>query len=57
MDEALAEAAVDFSGRPYLVYRAEIAPVKLGDFDAELAREFFQAFAMNSRIFDILVAD
>jgi imidazoleglycerol-phosphate dehydratase len=50
MDEALAEAAVDFSGRPYLVYRADVPRVKLGDFDTELAREFFQAFAMNSRI-------
>lgn len=50
MDEALAEAAVDFSGRPYLVFRADIPKVKLGDFDAELAEEFFRAFAMNSRI-------
>ena len=50
MDEALAEAAVDFSGRPYLVFRAEIPKVKLGDFDAELAEEFMRAFAMNSRI-------
>ena len=50
MDEALAEAAVDFSGRPYLVYRADVSKVKLGEFDAELAEEFFRAFAMNSRI-------
>ena len=50
MDEALAEAAIDFSGRPYLVYRADLPKVKLGDFDSELAREFFQAFAMNARI-------
>lgn len=50
MDEALAEVAVDFSGRPYLVYRAEIPKVKLGEFDAELAEEFFRAFAMNSRM-------
>ena len=50
MDEALAEAAIDFSGRPYLVYRADIPKVKLGDFDTELAREFLQAFAMNARI-------
>lgn len=50
MDEALAEAAVDFSGRPFLVFRAEIPKVKLGDFDAELAEEFFRAFSMNSRI-------
>jgi imidazoleglycerol-phosphate dehydratase len=50
MDEALAEAAIDFSGRPYLVYRAKLADVKVGDFDTELTREFFQAFVMNSRI-------
>lgn len=50
MDEALAESAVDFSGRPYLVFRADVPKVKVGDFDAELAEEFFRAFAMNSRI-------
>lgn len=50
MDEALAEAAVDFSGRPYLVYQAELPPVMLGDFDAELAEEFLRAFAVNSRM-------
>lgn len=50
MDEALAESAVDFSGRPFLVFRADIPKVMLGDFDAELAEEFFRAFAMNSRI-------
>lgn len=50
MDDALAEAAVDFSGRPYLVYRAELPKVRVGDFDAELAEEFFTAFSMNGRI-------
>jgi len=50
MDEALAEAAVDFSGRPFLVFRADYPKAKLGDFDAELAEEFFRAFAMNSRM-------
>lgn len=50
MDETLAEAAVDFSGRPYLVYEADLPPVKLGDFDVELAEEFFRAFAVNSRM-------
>lgn len=50
MDEALAEAAVDFSGRPFLVYQAELPPVMLGDFDAELAEEFLRAFAVNSRM-------
>ncbi|MFP6583470.1 MAG: imidazoleglycerol-phosphate dehydratase HisB [Candidatus Hydrogenedentota bacterium] len=50
MDEALAETAIDFSGRPYLVFRADIPKVPLGDFDAELAEEFLRAFAMNARI-------
>jgi imidazoleglycerol-phosphate dehydratase len=50
MDEALAEAAVDVSGRPFLVFNADIPGSRVGEFDAELAREFFQAFAMNSRI-------
>jgi imidazoleglycerol-phosphate dehydratase len=50
MDEALAESAVDFSGRPYLVYRADVPKVVLGEFDTELAEEFFRAFAMNARL-------
>lgn len=45
MDETLATAAVDISGRPYLVYNVPLPKVKIGDFDVELAREFFQAFA------------
>lgn len=44
MDETLAAVAVDFSGRPYLVYHVALPKVKIGDFDVELAREFFQAF-------------
>ncbi|BCS52400.1 imidazoleglycerol-phosphate dehydratase HisB [Geobacter sp. SVR] len=47
MDETLASVAVDISGRPYLVYHATLPKVKIGDFDVELAREFFQAFANN----------
>jgi imidazoleglycerol-phosphate dehydratase len=46
MDETLAQAVVDFSGRPHLVWRVEgIAGKWVGGFDAELAHEFFQAFA------------
>lgn len=45
MDETLADVTVDLSGRPYLVYNVDVPKVKVGDFDAELAREFFQAFA------------
>lgn len=50
MDEALAEAAVDFSGRPFLVFGADLPPVMVGDFDAELAEEFMRAFSVNSRM-------
>ena len=50
MDEALAEVAVDFSGRPFLAFHADLSRYKLGDFDSELAEEFLRAFAMNSRI-------
>lgn len=44
MDETLASVAVDISGRPYLVYHVNLPKVKIGEFDVELAREFFQAF-------------
>ena len=48
MDEALAEIALDFSGRPYLVWNAEIIPrVTLGNFDPEMGEDFFRALAMN----------
>lgn len=50
MDEALAEATVDFSGRPYLVFDAALPQVSVGAFDAELTEEFFRAFAINARI-------
>jgi len=50
MDEALAEAAIDISGRPFLVFQADFAGKRVGAFDAELAEEFFRAFAMNARI-------
>jgi imidazoleglycerol-phosphate dehydratase len=44
MDETLASVAIDISGRPYLVYHVTLPKVKIGEFDVELAREFFQAF-------------
>lgn len=47
MDETLASVAVDISGRPYLVYHVNLPKVKVGEFDVELAREFFQAFVNN----------
>ena len=48
MDEALTRVAIDISGRPFLVFKVEFARAKIGDFDTQLVREWFQAFAMNS---------
>lgn len=48
MDETLARAAVDVSGRPFLVFGAEFPVEKIGTFDAQLVEEFFRAFAMNA---------
>jgi len=50
MDETLTRAAVDVSGRPFLVWKADFSRPKVGDFDTELFREFFQAFAQNAGI-------
>jgi imidazoleglycerol-phosphate dehydratase len=45
MDETLAQAVVDFSGRPHMVWNVDgVAGKWVGGFDAELAHEFFQAF-------------
>ena len=50
MDETLTKAAVDVSGRPYLVWNVAFQTPKIGTFDTELVREFFQAFAQNAGI-------
>lgn len=50
MDEALTRVAIDISGRPFLVFKAEFSRDKVGEFDTELVREWFQAFAMNAGI-------
>ena len=50
MDEAATRAAVDVSGRPFLVWKVAFSAAKIGDFDTELAREFFQAFAQHARL-------
>ncbi len=50
MDEALIVAAVDISGRGYLAYGLDIPSARVGDFDTELTREFFLAFAQNAGI-------
>jgi imidazoleglycerol-phosphate dehydratase len=50
MDEALTRVAIDISGRPFLVFKAAFGRDKIGTFDTELVREWFQAFAMNAGI-------
>ena len=50
MDETLTRCAIDVSGRPFLVFKVNFPRQKIGTFDTELVREWFQAFAMNSGI-------
>ncbi|MFG1346199.1 imidazoleglycerol-phosphate dehydratase HisB [Xanthobacter autotrophicus DSM 431] len=50
MDETLTRVALDISGRPFLVFRTEFAVPKIGEFDTELVREFFQAFASSAGV-------
>jgi imidazoleglycerol-phosphate dehydratase len=50
MDETLTRVALDISGRPFLVFKVAFARDKIGTFDTELVREWFQAFAMNAGI-------
>ncbi|HVI29688.1 imidazoleglycerol-phosphate dehydratase HisB [Hansschlegelia sp.] len=50
MDETLTRVALDVSGRPFLVWRTEFAVPKIGEFDTELVREFFQAFASHAAV-------
>ena len=47
MDETLAQVCLDFSGRPFLVFGADIPKVKLGNYETEMTEEFFRAIAMN----------
>ena len=50
MDEALARAVVDISGRPYLVFDAKFEEATVGEFDTCMTEEFFRAFAFNAGI-------
>lgn len=50
MDEALSRVSVDISGRAFLVFRVDFPTEKIGAFDTQLVREFFQAFASNAGI-------
>jgi imidazoleglycerol-phosphate dehydratase len=49
MDETLAAAALDLSGRPYCVFKASISAKRVGDFQTELTEDFFQGFAQAAR--------
>jgi imidazoleglycerol-phosphate dehydratase len=50
MDEALTRVVIDVSGRPYLVWNVALPRAKLGEFDTELVREWFHAFAQNAGV-------
>lgn len=50
MDESLAFASVDISGRPFIVFDADFSQERCGDFDTCMAIEFFRAFAYNANI-------
>jgi imidazoleglycerol-phosphate dehydratase len=50
MDEALLHAAVDISGRPYLVFNVPVQRTRIGNFDLDLLKDFFRAFAFNAEI-------
>ncbi len=50
MDDAQVRAALDLSGRAYLVWNVDFPTAKIGAFDTELVREFFQAFAAQGGI-------
>ena len=50
MDEALAECAIDISGRPLCAFDAELPATSIAGFDAELAEEFFRSVANNAKL-------
>ncbi|WP_411958089.1 imidazoleglycerol-phosphate dehydratase HisB [Paracoccus homiensis] len=50
MDESLLRAALDLSGRPYLVWNVDFPTEKIGSFDTQLVREFFQALSTHGGI-------
>ncbi|WP_297323398.1 imidazoleglycerol-phosphate dehydratase HisB [uncultured Bartonella sp.] len=50
MDETCTKAAIDVSGRPFLIFKVDFPTQKVGTFDTELVREFFQAFAQHAGI-------
>jgi len=49
LDEALTRVVIDFSGRPYLVYKADFRVAKIGDLQAELVEEFMKALVQEGK--------
>jgi len=50
LDEALSRVVIDFSGRPGLFYRVDYVRPRIGDFDVDLLREFFQGFVNHAQV-------
>jgi imidazoleglycerol-phosphate dehydratase len=50
LDEALGDAVIDISGRPFIVFNCEFAADKCGEMDTQLFEEFFRSFAFNAGI-------
>ena len=50
MDDAQVRTALDLSGRPYLVWNVDMPTAKIGSFDTELVREFFQALSTHGGV-------
>lgn len=50
LDEALSRVVVDFSGRPGLIYKVDFSRSRVGDFDVDLLREFFQGFVNHAKM-------
>jgi len=50
LDEAMSRVVIDFSGRPGLVYKVEFTRALIGEFDADLVREFFQGFVNHAQV-------
>ncbi len=50
MDETLVQAAVDLSGRPYIVFNVPLQRTRIGNFDLDLLKDFFRAFATEAKM-------
>jgi len=50
LDEALSRVVIDFSGRPGLEYAVDYPRARIGDFDVDLLREFFQGFVNHAQV-------